>query len=185
MLRLLTPHLQVERVEQLGIEQLRQLGVRHLLLDVDCTLKRYRQPDVSPEVAAWLAGLQAEGIGMCLASNGLGRRIDRLAAKLGLPHVAKAMKPLPFRIKAAMRRLDFDPQKTAIVGDQLFADVLAGRLAGLISILVRPMHPEDEPWFTRMKRRPERFLLRRAETPEDSSGDGSESAQPPFHPQEV
>jgi predicted HAD superfamily phosphohydrolase YqeG len=34
-------------------------------------------------------------------------------------------------------------------------------LAGIRTILVTPIHPEDEPWFTRLKRRPERFLLSR------------------------
>ena len=42
--------------------------------------------------------------------------------------------------------------RTAMVGDQVFADVMAGRLAGVFTILVRPIHPEDEPWFTRWKR---------------------------------
>ena len=62
--------------------------------------------------------------------------------------------------RAAVRKMGFRPQRTAMVGDQLFADVMAGRLAGLRSILVRPIHPEEEPWFTRLKRRPERLLLR-------------------------
>ena len=48
-----------------------------------------------------------------------------------------------------------------MVGDQIFADVMAGRLAGIRSILVDPIHPEEEPWFTRLKRLPERFVLRR------------------------
>ena len=41
-----------------------------------------------------------------------------------------------------------------MVGDQLFADILAGRLAGLTTFLVEPIHPEEEPWFTRLKRGP-------------------------------
>ena len=45
-----------------------------------------------------------------------------------------------------------------MVGDQLFADVLAGRLAGLYTILVRPTSA-DEPWFTSVKRPLERRML--------------------------
>ena len=160
MLKFLAPHLRVERVEELTLERLREMGVGCLLLDVDCTLKRYRQSEVTPEVAAWLEELRTGGVEMCLASNGLGRRIERFAAKLDIPFLAKAMKPFPFRIKAALRRMGYDPEKTAMVGDQLFADVMAGRLAGLTSILVCPIHPEEEAWFTRIKRPPERWLLR-------------------------
>ena len=160
MLRLIAPHLRVEKVEELTLDRLDGLGLDALLLDVDCTLKRYHNTDVTPEVAAWIQQLRAGGIGMCLVSNGMGPRIQRFAEKLDLPFVAKALKPFPFGCRAAVRRMGFQRKRTAMVGDQLFADVIAGRLAGLKSILVRPIHPEEEPWFTRLKRPPERLLLR-------------------------
>lgn len=163
MLQVLSPHLRVESVLELDVERLREMELDALLLDVDCTLKSYRSEELSDEVSAWLRGLQAAGIGLCLVSNGLGRRIERLAARLDVPFVAKAAKPLPFGLRAALRKTGFDPRRTAMVGDQLFADVIAGRLAGLTSILVRPIRPEEEPWFTRLKRPVERFLLRRME----------------------
>ena len=87
--------------------------------------------------------------------------------------MARALKPFPFRLRRAVRRMGFLPEQTAMVGDQLFADVMAGRLAGLRTILVSPIHPEDEPWFTRLKRPAERLLLRRMEIPEGSAELGS------------
>ncbi len=161
MLGLVTPHYRVSGVQELKPERLRQWGLRALLLDVDCTLTRYRQGEVSPEVAAWIEELRAAGIGLCLVSNGLGRRIQQLAERLGLPCVAKAMKPFPWGIWSALRKLQSAPSQTAMVGDQLFADVMAGRLAGVRTILVRPIHPEEEPWYTRLKRLPERAVLER------------------------
>lgn len=160
MLRFLAPHLRVKSVRELSLQRLRELGIDALLLDVDCTLKRYRHEEVTPEVAAWLEELRAGGIGLCLVSNGWGRRVRRFAQRLDLPFVAKALKPFPFGCRAAVRKMGFRRSRTAMVGDQLFADVMAARLAGLTSILVRPIHPEEEPWFTRIKRPPERCLLR-------------------------
>ncbi len=160
MLRFLAPHVCVESVRQLSLNRLRNLGLDALLLDVDCTLKRYRDEEVTPGVAAWLDELRRGGIGLCLVSNGLGGRVRRFAERLDLPFVSKALKPFPFGCRAAMRKMKFQPSRTAMVGDQLFADVMAARLAGLTSILVRPIHPEEEPWFTRLKRVPERCLLR-------------------------
>ena len=142
------------------MDRLGELGLDALLLDVDCTLKRYHDEEVTPGVAAWLAELRAGGIGLCLVSNGWKKRIRRFAERLDLPFVAKALKPFPFRIRRAVQMMNFQPSRTAMVGDQLFADVMAGRLAGLRSILVRPIHPEEEPWLTRLKRHPERWLLR-------------------------
>lgn len=161
MFHLLTPHYRVHRVEELTPERLGPWGLCALLLDVDCTLTRYRRGEPTPEVHAWIEQLRMAQIGLCLVSNGMGGRIQRFARQLDLPCVARAMKPLPWGIRAAIKRLEFEPSQTAMVGDQLFADVMAGRLAGIRSILVPPIHPEEEPWFTRLKRLPERFVLAR------------------------
>ena len=161
MIRLVTPHLCVDTVLDLGAGRLRDLGLDTLLLDVDCTLKRYRQPQLDAEIGAWIAGLREAGFKLCLLSNGGRRRIRRFAGQIGIPAVCRACKPLPFGCHRAIRKLQAVRQRTAIVGDQLFADILAGRLAGLFTIRVRPIHPEDEPWFTRVKRPIEARLLRR------------------------
>ena len=163
MLRLLTPHYRVDRVWKLTPERLQQWGLHTLLLDVDCTLTRYSQGEALPEAVAWIEQLRLSGFGLCLVSNGMGQRIRDFAERLELPCVAKAMKPLPWGVRQALRKLQAEPSQTAIVGDQLFADVMAGRLAGIRSILVDPIHPEEEPWYTRLKRLPERFLLARHE----------------------
>ncbi|MGA2618815.1 MAG: YqeG family HAD IIIA-type phosphatase [Thermoguttaceae bacterium] len=161
MFRIFVPHLHVAGVQELSVDRLRALGLDSLLLDADSTLKRYGAAECVPEAAQWLARLRAAAVGVCLVSNGTGRRIGPFAEQTRLPLVALAMKPLPWGCRRAVRKMGFDPGRTAIVGDQIFADVMAGRLAGLTTILVDPIHPEEEPWFTRLKRRPERWLLRR------------------------
>jgi uncharacterized protein len=163
MWRILRPDLRVESVLELDVSTLRRLGLDTLLLDVDCTLKRYRDEELAPGVADWLSRLLADGIGLCLVSNGLGKRIGRLAEAWSLPVIYRACKPLPFGCRRAIERIKADPSRTAMVGDQLFADVVAGKLAGIQCILVRPIHPEEEHWFTRIKRPLERVLLARME----------------------
>ena len=161
MFRIFTPHYRVHRVWELTPERLRQWGLCALLLDVDCTLARYRQGEALPEAARWIEQLRAADFGLCLVSNGMGPRIEQFAQRLGLPCVSRAMKPLPWGVRSAVKKLNRPPSQTAIVGDQLFADVMAGRLAGVRSILVDPIHPEEEPWWTRLKRTPERIVLAR------------------------
>lgn len=165
MCRLLKPDLRIDSVVQLDPARLRDLNLDALLLDVDCTLKPYRSETLEPGVENWLNDLRGAGIRVCLVSNGQAGRIRRLGEALRLPVVCQACKPLPFGCRAALRRIGADQRRAAMVGDQLFADVMAGRLAGLVCILVRPIHPEQEPWFTRIKRPLERFLLARMRTP--------------------
>ncbi|HLA86202.1 MAG TPA: YqeG family HAD IIIA-type phosphatase [Thermoguttaceae bacterium] len=160
MPRILTPDLRVHRVEEIDPVLLGRLRIESLLLDIDCTLKPYRDPHVPIGILDWIGTLRRAGVGLCLVSNGRDARVEPVARRLGLPFVATAMKPFPYGCRTAMARLGFDRQRTAMVGDQVFADVMAGRLAGVFTILVDPICPEQEPWYTRLKRPLERLYVR-------------------------
>jgi len=159
MLKLIRPNLHLDSVFELSADRLRGLGIDALLLDMDNTLKDYSAAAFSPAVKEWIESLRRAGVRMCILSNGKRHRVEPLAQQLGIPFVTNALKPFPFRCRSAARRLGVPPGRTAMVGDQLFADVLAGRLAGLYTILVRPTSA-DEPWFTSVKRPLERRVLR-------------------------
>ncbi|MDO4573913.1 MAG: YqeG family HAD IIIA-type phosphatase [Planctomycetia bacterium] len=185
LLRPFLPDLRVNVVSELTPGMLKEAGITSVLLDVDCTLKRYDTDILEGEVQIWLETLKNTGIRVCLLSNGKGPRIGRFAARYGLPFVAMALKPMPFGCWRAVREQGWDGAKTAMVGDQIFADVMAGNLAGLTTILVTPIHPEMEPLFTRVKRPFEKIILRAipiqnaAESPSHSR-DGQ--APPPKSP---
>jgi HAD superfamily phosphatase (TIGR01668 family) len=160
MLALLTPHLQLDSVVNLSPEHLHSINRVGLLLDVDCTLKDHGAPAFPPSTVEWIRLMKSSGLRMCLLSNGKARRIEPLARTLQIPFVAKAFKPFPFGCRAALRLLDLPSEQCAIVGDQIFADVLAGQLARLFTVLVRPTSP-IEPIWTRIKRPFERLVLKR------------------------
>ncbi|MBI3463901.1 MAG: YqeG family HAD IIIA-type phosphatase [Planctomycetes bacterium] len=162
MLALITPHLRLETVLEIEASRLRALGLRGLLLDLDCTLKDYESAAVPPDVVDWIQTLRSREIRLCILSNGRTRRIEQVARTLELPFVGQAFKPLPCGCTLGLRKLKLRPEQAAVVGDQLFSDILAGKLSGLFTILVRPTDPR-EPYFTRLKRPLERWVLRRIE----------------------
>jgi uncharacterized protein len=178
MLRIITPHYRIHSVCELTPERLGLWEIRGLLLDVDCTLTRYHRSEPLPEVLLWLEQIRSAGFPLCLVSNGLGPRIAQFAERLGLPCVFRALKPLPWGVWAAIKKIDCPAAQTAIVGDQVFADVMAGRVAGIRSILVDPIHPEEEPWWTRMKRVPERLVLSTLRPEAAATGGSAVSPQP-------
>lgn len=155
------PDYYLSSVTDITRDFLRERSVTGLCLDVDCTITDYKDGDIPPEIRKWLGTLRLEGIGLCLVSNGGGRRIKRIAETLELPFIAQAMKPLPIGIKRAVRMLRLPPNCVAMVGDQIFADVWAGNWAGVKTILVCPRGPASEPFVTRWKRPFERWLLKK------------------------
>jgi HAD superfamily phosphatase (TIGR01668 family) len=160
MFRLVTPHLQLETVLDITPETVRALGLEGLLLDLDCTLKDYYDNTFRPEVLQWVAEMRRQQVQMCLLTNGRPHRVTPLAERLGIQCVSLAGKPLARGVRAAISKLGLDRTRVAMVGDQIFADVLAGRLAGVFTILVRPT-TYQEPWITHIKRPLERWVLKK------------------------
>ena len=160
MRKYLFPSLAVSSVLDLTTDRLHELRVDTLLLDVDCTLKEYEKQEPDWEIIQWLDSLKNAGFKLCLLSNGVGKRIKPLANSLGLPCVFKACKPMPGGVRRGLTILGAPPEKAVVVGDQIFADILAGNLAKVFTILVAPIKPEQEHWFTRIKRPWEKIVLK-------------------------
>ncbi len=158
MLKFLTPHLQLASVLEITPAVLGRMGITGLLLDLDCTLLDYRGDACRAEVLEWIRQTAGARIRMCILSNGRSGRVGPVARSMGIPCVAFAAKPLTRRLGAALQVLDLERARVAIVGDQIFSDVLAGRLAGIATILVRPT-TAHEAWITRIKRPLERMVL--------------------------
>ncbi|MDO5308076.1 MAG: YqeG family HAD IIIA-type phosphatase [Planctomycetia bacterium] len=154
------PHYVVSSVVEITPERLATLGIQYLLLDVDCTLKRYSQQAPEPEIERWLDSLRAANVKMCLLSNGVGARIQSFARLVDLPYIAPACKPFTKGCRRAFNELGFVPTATAIIGDQIFADIMAARLSGVRAFLTTPLSPEEEHWFTRVKRPFEKIVMR-------------------------
>lgn len=157
---LLAPWRRAREVEDIDPAALVAAGVRCVLLDRDNTLVPLGARTVPPDVAAWVGRVREAGLATCIVSNNfLSRDLARTGRELGCPVVDHAMKPAPFAVWAALRRLGATVGEAVLVGDQLFTDVLAGNLAGVRTILVEPQARRDL-WYARPFRWLERRLLR-------------------------
>jgi hypothetical protein len=147
-------------VFQLSPEWLQSRGLSALLLDLDNTLIPYGdQGEPSKALLDWLAAVKGAGVQTFLVSNAKPGRVRYWGERLGLPGLGLAAKPwLGFR--RAIRRWKLRPEQVAVVGDQLFTDVLGGNLVGAHTVLVAPLS-KQELGYTRLVRRLERWVLNR------------------------
>jgi hypothetical protein len=93
-----------------------------------------------------------------MLSNNFSERVNSLARQLNVTCIPNALKPLPFGFLRAKRRLRLRRHEIAVVGDQLFTDVLGGKLCGLYTILTEPIEHKDFA-VTRVFRFFERLML--------------------------
>ena len=71
--------------------------------------------------------------------------------KYGIPCITHAKKPFSKGIRECLAEFGMTPGECALVGDQIFTDVIAGRLAGVYTVMVEKYAPK-EIWYIVLKR---------------------------------
>ncbi|MGB9887029.1 MAG: YqeG family HAD IIIA-type phosphatase [Moorellales bacterium] len=157
--RWLQPDLQVERLVEVPLESLWRRGIRALIVDLDNTVTFWNSPVVPEDARAWFRSAREQGFGLCLSSNNVYTRAAGIARSLGVPVVCSAGKPRRRAFRQMLAVLGSRPEETAVIGDQIFTDVLGGKRLGLFTVLVRPLGPQEFV-VTRLLRRLERLVMR-------------------------
>jgi HAD superfamily phosphatase (TIGR01668 family) len=138
----------------------RELGIRAILSDIDNTLAPYEQAKSDEQIRTWLWELNEAGISIALISNNHADRVELFNSDLGLIAYPDAGKPFGKCLRRAMTALGSDPSNTAMLGDQLLTDALAGHLQHLKVLIVPPIR-DKRTAFVRFKRMLERPVIRR------------------------
>jgi HAD superfamily phosphatase (TIGR01668 family) len=154
----LAPDYYLRSVHDIDLAALEASGIDTLLVDLDNTLLPRDTNVVPEELRTWAQGLASRGFTVCMVSNNWHERVSTVAGDLRIPLVAKAVKPLPFAFLVALKRVGSTRKRAVVVGDQLFTDVLGGKLLGMATIMVLPLSATDLP-HTLLLRRIERLVL--------------------------
>lgn len=160
---MLKPHFIINTITDITVDFLRENSIDALLLDVDNTLSvAHKNKTLCSGVVEWLESMQKSGIKLIVLSNAKAERAKSFAKSIGLDAVGLAAKPLPFGYLKAVKKMGKSKRTTAVVGDQIFTDVLGGRLAGIKTILVTDITPEQTLNF-KIRRKIEQKLRKRWE----------------------
>lgn len=153
------PDLSVETVYDMDLYQLTERGIRGIIFDIDNTLVTYDDAVAGEELTLWLKQLAQMGYSVALVSNNSRARVECFAASVGLPFYARALKPCKRYLKKACRTLKIPPEKIALVGDQVFTDILGGNRMNMFTVLVSPISDKDTR-FVKWKRKWERRIMK-------------------------
>lgn len=160
---LLRPTLRVGAVQDIDLQLLSARGIKGLIFDLDDTLVRQMEPHAHPEVIAWLDSVRAHFSAYIVSNNMSHNRVVIASEHLGLPYLSRARKPSKRSLRMAVVAMALEPAQVAIIGDQLFTDVLGGNRLGAMTILVDPLSSQERRWHRKLMRSLETYMLRRAE----------------------
>ena len=135
MCAFLYPDEYLDSTYSIDFDQLYKEGYRGIIFDIDNTLVPHGAP-ADERAISLFAHLKELGFHCMLLSNNREPRVYR----------------------KAMGILGTDATNTLFVGDQIFTDVCGANLAGIRTILVKPIHPKEEIQIV-LKRRLEAIVL--------------------------
>ena len=127
-------------VLELRPEELKKIGITHLIFDVDETVVPKAHNHLTKEYARFLQALERHGFKILIGSNSrrdLSEITKHFDGILVRPHHF-SFKPLKHFFKKAVRMANVDKSQVAMVGDRIVNDVIGANNAGLTTILVEP-----------------------------------------------
>lgn len=160
MNRNLIPDERIGRVDQIDFHRLKEKKINKIIIDLDNTLTSWNNKEVLPHVMDWIGRGKALGFSFCILSNNGTRRVMDYAEKLDILAVPNAGKPGKKAFKKAQHILDCDANSCAVIGDQIFMDIMGGNRSGIHTILVTPIS-RHEFFGTRLLRIIEARVLRK------------------------
>lgn len=145
------PNEYFSKIEDIDIEFLQKNKIKALILDMDNTLINYKKEMPKP-IEEWAKSLIGQGMKLYIVSNtNKKEKVKRIANLLGIPYVYFAKKPLKFGLLKAKKDLGEKSENIAVVGDQIFTDVIGGNRCKMFTILIDAIE-DKEFWYTAWKR---------------------------------
>jgi len=133
------PDLMLDSIYELSPEDLTERGICLLLMDLDNTLSPYGEHRPTVALCNWLDALKKAGIEPFILSNNRGDRPRKFAGALSLDYSGHSGKPSTCGLNAVLERKGIGREQAAIIGDQIYTDILCGHRAGVYTIAVRPI----------------------------------------------
>ncbi len=147
-----------KNITNIDIDFLEKNNIKGLILDVDNTLID-RDHNLIEGLEDWYKKVKEKGITACIVSNSHKKeKVSKVAEKLEIPYISFGTKPLKRGLKKAAKILGLKNNEIAVIGDQIFTDVLGANRCKMLSILVEPISEKDI-FITVIKRPLEKYII--------------------------
>ena len=156
------PDFNINSIYDIDIMELDRIGVRALFFDLDSTTMKSKSGKFSFKTLQYLKDLSTNFKLAIITNNTKYNYIKKAKSQTDIPIYYKAKKPDTEVIMRACRDLGIEPRETAMVGDRPLSDILAGKNAGMVTILVYSISKDEESPIVRFARFLERLTIKKS-----------------------
>ena len=148
---ILYPNAYFKNVLEITIDFLNENKIKGLILDVDNTLIDYNR-NMLNGLEKWAEHMKQNNIKLYILSNSNKKdKVSYIANKLNIEYSYFAKKPFKSGFNRVKEILKLSSENIAVVGDQIFTDVIGANRCKMFAILVKPIDEKDI-WVTKIKR---------------------------------
>lgn len=153
------PKCYMKKVTDITPEFLKNNNIQGLILDVDNTLLDFNLKIIEG-LEKWHEDIKKSGVKCIILSNSnKTEKVKMVANLMKISYIKFAKKPLKSGFYKAQKKLNIPSENIAVVGDQIFTDVIGANRSKMFSILVEPI-AEKDLWLTRIKRPLENLIIK-------------------------
>lgn len=153
------PDRYINRITDINSDFLKKENISGVIIDIDNTVIDVKR-NLIDGLIEWKDELSENDIKLVILSNTLDKpKVAKIADLLKVDYFVFGRKPNIGGFMKASNHLDIPPKNLAVIGDQIFTDILGANRAGMLSVLVNPLQEKYDYFFTRWRRPLEERIL--------------------------
>lgn len=154
------PDIYVKDIYSINYDNLISRGIKNLLFDLDNTIAPIFEKHPNEDVKNLFKFLKSKKFKIMIVSNSIDTRVSAFASNLKVDYLSSAKKPKNNKLLKLINDNKFDIDKTAIIGDSMMDDVIAGNSIGITTILTDQLNKHEFP-LAKIKRFKERKIQKK------------------------
>lgn len=157
----LEPDFNLESIYDIDISELKSVGIKLILFDLDSTLMKSKSGKFSFKTLQFLNDLKTNFHLAIVTNNKNQDYINQALSQTDIPIYSRAKKPDTKVLIKACNDFNVEPNKAVMVGDRPLSDILGGKRAGMATILVDSISKDEENFIVRFARFLERLTIKK------------------------
>lgn len=137
------PDMYQKSIYHIDYDKLKENGIKCLLIDLDNTCVPYKDKEPNKKLIDLFEMLKDMDFKVIIFSNASKKRLYPFKNTLNVDCSAFSRKPFTGKLLKVLKMFKYDLSEVAIIGDQLYTDILCGNRVGIKTILVNPMSKDD------------------------------------------
>ena len=157
---LVKPDYNLESIFDIDLEELKRLGIKIILSDLDSTVMPSKSGTFPDEVMEWINKVRKEFDFAVISNNKKKDYISKVSSQCDFDVVGHANKPSCRVMREYLVSKNYKPEDAVMVGDRPLTDIVAGKLLGCKTILVDSITKDIEKPIVRFVRFLERLTVK-------------------------